>query len=208
MNHADADTGATKKSLSKPAKLLRLLGAMIDPRAYLHAIKIINFYNYSHVQPMRRIRCGDDPAISPDASFTNAERIEIGHRVRIGSRCSLWAGPRNGRITLGDDVLFGPEVFLTAANYRFNEGSPVTKQAMDEGDITIGNDVWLGARVMVLPGVTIGDYAVVGAGSIVTKDIPSAAIAVGAPARVVSTRTVPGLQSGTAEGGGQKAVEA
>lgn len=208
MNHADADTGATKKSLSKPAKLLRLLGAMIDPRAYLHAIKIINFYNYSHVQPMRRIRCGNDPAISPDASFTNAERIEIGHRVRIGSRCSLWAGPRNGRITLGDDVLFGPEVFLTAANYRFNEGSPVTKQAMDEGDITIGNDVWLGARVMVLPGVTIGDYAVVGAGSIVTKDIPSAAIAVGAPARVVSTRTVPGLQSGTVEGGGQEAVEA
>ena len=183
-----------KKSLSKPAKLLRLLGSMLDPRAYAHAIKIINFYNYSHVQPMRAISLGSDPAISPDASFTNPERISIGDRVRIGSRCSLWAGPRDGRIVLGDDVLFGPEVFLTAANYRFNEGSPVTKQAMDEGDVVIGNDVWLGARVMVLPGVTIGDYAVVGAGSIVTKNIPRGAIAVGAPARIVGKRTVPGVE--------------
>ena len=91
-------------------------------------------------------------------------------------------------------MLFGPEVFLTAANYRFNEGSPVTKQAMDEGDVVIGNDVWLGARVMVLPGVTIGDYAVVGAGSIVTKSIPRGAIAVGAPARIVGKRTVPGVE--------------
>jgi acetyltransferase-like isoleucine patch superfamily enzyme len=97
-----------KKSLSKPAKLLRLVGSMLDPRAYAHAIKIVNFYNYSHVQPLRAIALGSDPAISPDASFTNPERISIGDRVRIGSRCSLWAGPRDGRMSWAMMYCSGP----------------------------------------------------------------------------------------------------
>ena len=89
---------------------------------------------------------------------------------------------------IGDDCLFGPEVMITAADYRFNDGSPVTRQKMDEGDIIIGRDVWLGARVVILSGVAIGNGAIVGAGAVVTKSVNAGAIVVGQPARVVGHR--------------------
>lgn len=185
-------TPAHKARPSKLARLLRLLGAAVDPRAYLHAIRLINYYNYAHVQPRRALTIGPDARISPNAIFSNAERIEIGARLNLGARCHLWAGPARGRLIIGDDVLFGPEVMVTAAGYRFNDGAPVTEQAMDEADVVIGNDVWLGTRAIVLPGARIGDGAVIGASAIVTGEIPAYAIAVGAPARVVGQRRIPG----------------
>lgn len=185
-------TPAPKKTLSRPQKLMRLLASVLDPRAYAHALKLINYYNYSHVAPLRLIKIGTGAAISPNAIFSNPERIEIGDRLTLGARCAIWAGNSTGRIIIGDDVLFGPDVMVTAANYRFNDGSPVTKQAMDEEDIRIGNDVWLGAKVMVLPGATIGNGAIIGGGAIVRGDIPENAIAVGTPARVVGTRNIAG----------------
>lgn len=186
---------AHKARPGKVARAVRLLGAVLDPRAYLHAFRLLNYYNYAHVKPRRKLRIGPGARISPNAVFSNAERIEIGARCGIGARCTLWAGPGQGRIVIGDDVLFGPEVMVTAANYRFNDGHPVTEQAMDEADVVIGDDVWLGTRAMVLPGSRIGDGAIIGAGALVRGEIPAGAIAVGMPARVVGMRQVP---SGTA----------
>lgn len=181
-----------KKTLGKTAKFMRLVGSIFDPRAYAHALKIVNYYNYSHVAPLRQIkkagRLGRGASISPNATFSNPERIEIGDRLRLGAGCALWAGPGNGRICIGNDVLFGPEVLVTAANYRFNDGHPVTEQAMDEADVIIGDDVWLGSRVIVLPGATIGHGAIIGAGALVKGDIPPMSIAVGIPARIVGQR--------------------
>lgn len=182
---------AHKKRLSPLQKGLRLLGSMLDPRAYLHAIRLVNYYNYSHVQPRRKLRMGPGCSISPNAVFSNPERVEIGARLTLGARCYLWAGPGTGRIVIGDDVLFGPDVMVTSAGYRFNDGGPVTQQAMDEADVIIGDDVWLATRVMVLPGARIGDGAIIGAGAIVTGEIPPYAIAVGTPARVVGQRRQP-----------------
>lgn len=167
---------------------------MLDPRAWFHLLRIVNYYNHSHVMPLRRICLGQSPNISPDAVFANAERIVIGKRVRIGSRCHIWAGPRDGRIRIGDDVLFGPEVMLTASTYDYNSGSPVTDQPMREGDIVIGNDVWLATRAVVLPGAIIGDGAIVAAGAVVKGEVPAMAIVAGAPARVVGQRTAPAVQ--------------
>ncbi len=135
------------------------------------------------------MRFGTGPQISPDAVFSNPERIEIGDRVRIGSRCHIWAGPAQGRIRIGHDVLFGPEVLVTAASYRYNDGAPVTEQAMAEGDIEIGDDVWLATRAIVLPGARIGRGAIVAAGAVVKGEVPAFAIVAGAPARVVGERT-------------------
>lgn len=179
---------AHKLRLTRRQRLWRLLGSSFDPRAWAHLVKLVNFYNYSHVRPLRKIRLGAAPSISPTAAFSNPERIEIGDRVRIGFRCILWAGPGHGRIVIGDDVLFGPEVMVTASGYRYDDGRPVTDQAMDEADVVIGSDVWLGTRVTVLPGARIGDGAIIGAHSVVRGEIPSMAVAVGAPARVVSER--------------------
>lgn len=178
-----------KNQLSKANKALRLIASFLDPRIYLHGIKMLNYWNYSHVQPLRRVTKGRDLAISPDAVFADPDRITIGDRVRIGSRCHIWAGPSTGRIVIGDDVLFGPEVMVTAATYRYNDGTPVTKQLMDEADIIIGRDVWIGVRAVILPGTRIGDGAVIGAGSVVKGEIPAFALAVGSPAKVVGSRT-------------------
>ncbi len=109
--------------------------------------------------------------------------------MRIGSRCHLWAGPSHGSIFIGDDVLFGPEVMLTAATYNFRHGSPVATQTMQEQDIHIGNDVWLATRVIVLPGTRIGDGSIIAAGSVVKGDIPAMSIVAGTPGKVVSQRT-------------------
>lgn len=188
----DAAPPAHKLRLSRAQRLWRLIKATCDPRAWAHLIKIVNFYNYTHVTPLRQIRLGPNPSISPTAAFSYPERISIGARVRIGFRCVIWAGPGKGRVTIGDDVLFGPEVMITASGYRYDDGAPITDQASDEADVQIGNDVWLGTRVTVLPGARIGNGAIIGAHSVVRGDIPAMAIAVGSPARVVSERRLPG----------------
>ena len=182
-----------KRRRGRGARLLRLIGGALDPRAWAHAVRIVNYYNYAHVQPRRELTVGPGAAISPNAVFSNARNITIGARVSLGARCHLWAGPGAGRIVIGDDVLFGPEVMVTAASYRHGDGQPVTAQAMDEADVTIGDDVWLGTRAVVLPGARIGAGSVIGAGALVRGEIPPFSIAVGAPARVVGRRRIAGV---------------
>lgn len=176
--------------IGRSGRFWRLVRSILDPRAYLHVFKVINYYNYAHVEPLRIAKIGPNAAISPNAVFSNPERISAGMGLRLGARCHLWAGPETGRIRIGNNVLFGPDVMVTAANYRFNDGSPVTEQAMDEADVEIGDDVWLGTRAIVLPGVTIGNGAIIGAGAVVTRSVPPFSIAVGVPARVVGTRHI------------------
>jgi GT2 family glycosyltransferase/acetyltransferase-like isoleucine patch superfamily enzyme len=194
-------TPVHKRRMGRGGRLLRLIGGALDPRAWAHAVKLVNYYNYSHVRPLRQVRLGPGAAISPNAVFSNPERIVAGHGLHLGARCSLWAGPGYGRIVIGNDVLFGPDVMVTAANYRFNDGQPVTEQAMDEADVVIGDDVWIATGAVILPGVTIGNGAIIGAGALVNRDIPPMAIAVGSPARVVGQRRLPGAAP---EAGGQQ----
>jgi acetyltransferase-like isoleucine patch superfamily enzyme len=182
-----------KASPNRLNRALRLIVSVLDPRAWLHLFKIVNYYNYSHVAPLRQVNFDGPGNVSPDAVFQNPERITIGKRVRIGSRCHLWAGPGEGRILLGDDVLFGPDVLVTAATYRHDLGQPVTEQPMAEGDVTIGNDVWLATRAVVLPGTVIGDGSIVAAGAVVKGSFPPMSIIAGSPAKVVSKRMIAGL---------------
>lgn len=179
-----------KNALGKGSRMFRAALSLVDPRAWMHLVRMVNYWNYTHVSPRRAIKTGKGVTFSPDAVFSNAERIEIGDFSNIGSRCHLWAGHHHARIVIGPNVLFGPEVMLTAATYRYNDGHPVAKQAMDEADIVIGRDVWLGTRAIVLPGVTIGEGAIIGADALVRSDIPPFAIAVGQPARIVGQRMI------------------
>jgi acetyltransferase-like isoleucine patch superfamily enzyme len=168
--------------------VLRALRSLLDPRAWLHLLRLTHFYNYSHVSQVRRARVGPGVKLAPNVSMRSGERIEIGARAHIGAYCSLWAGDTS-RIVLGEDALLGPEVYITASNYETARGRPIMTQPRREADVIIGRDVWLGARVIVLAGVTIGDGCVIGAGSVVTRSLPPNSIAVGAPARVVGERT-------------------
>src|SRR5215217_2037629 len=113
--------------------------------------------------------------------------VDYGSSICIGARCfanfgltALDVAP----ITIGDDVQIGPNVQLLTPTHPVAPG-PRREKWESAHPITIGDNVWLGGGVIVLPGVTIGADTVVGAGSVVTRDLPSGVLAVGNPARVV-----------------------
>ena len=112
--------------------------------------------------------------------YTNCgKNIVVGKRVFINTGCHF---VDQGGITIGDGSLLGNSVILTTLNHDFD---PERRATTYPAPIVIGKNVWLGSCVVVVPGVKIGDGAIVGAGSVVTKDIPPGVIAAGAPARVV-----------------------
>lgn len=114
---------------------------------------------------------------------------DYGFQTHIGSRTfANWGliALDVARITIGDDVQIGPNVQLLTATHPIEPG-PRRDKWEGSRPITIKNNVWLGGGVIVLPGVTIGENTVVGAGAVVTKDLPANVVAVGNPARVVRT---------------------
>ena len=110
-----------------------------------------------------------------------------GHHLHLGS--GVYANFNltlvdDGHIYVGDDVMFGPNVTITTANHPIDP-SLRKKQLQYTKDVHIGNLVWIGAGVVICPGVSIGDNTVIGAGSIVTKDLPAGVVAYGNPCRVI-----------------------
>jgi acetyltransferase-like isoleucine patch superfamily enzyme len=130
---------------------------------------------------------GRNVKISPTAMFKYPEKIRIGNDSFINHLCSVWAAP-TGSITIGNDVLLGPGTSIIASNHGFDQGQLIREQDGHDADIVIGNDVWLGASVVVTAGVSIGDGCVVGAGAVVTRDLPPYSICAGVPARVIRMR--------------------
>ena len=113
--------------------------------------------------------------------------VDFGSHVRVGARCFANFGLVAldvATITIGDDVQIGPNVQLLTPTHPLDANA---RRAKWEGaePITIGDNAWLGGGVIVMPGVTIGANTVVGAGSVVTRDLPADVLAVGNPARVV-----------------------
>jgi len=92
-------------------------------------------------------------------------------------------------IEVGRDCMIGPHCYITDADHGKALGKSVKSQPMEKAAVVVEDEVWLGAHVVILPGVHIGKGAVIGAGSVVTHDIPSNAIAVGKPAQVIRMRT-------------------
>ena len=121
-----------------------------------------------------------------DAHFNQKfnSRLIIGDHVRATARCRITCA---GNITIEDDVLMASDLFLTDHNHGMNPDfqGGYSPQPLIVKDIRICKGVWLGQRVCVLPGVTIGAHSIIGANSVVTRDIPPYSMAVGAPARVI-----------------------
>lgn len=126
-------------------------------------------------------------ALGQDSDIRPPMHCDYGSHTRIGARTFINFGLMAldvAAITIGDDVMMGPNVQLLTPTHPL---APDTRRDKWEAalPITIGNNVWIGGMVVICPGVTIGDDAVVGAGAVVTNDVPPAMVAVGNPARVV-----------------------
>lgn len=134
-------------------------------------------------------RFGASAEFRPGAYAICCSKISLGNRVVIRPGCMLFADSRYGGagITIADDVLLGSGVHIYVHNHKFDD-PPVP--IIDQGyygskPVTLESGSWIGAGAIILPGVTVGRNAVVGAGSVVTRDVPPFTLVAGNPARVI-----------------------
>lgn len=142
----------------------------------------------SEVQFSRDIIIGKKTRISSYVVIkVNKGMLKIGGNCTINSFCYIYADEKG--IDIGNDVLIGPNVSINGLNYNYIDKE---KHIVDQGTTSLGikieDDVWIGANTAILDGVTIGRGAVIGAGAVVTRDIPQYSVAVGVPAKVIKER--------------------
>lgn len=138
--------------------------------------------------------CGQNVCYFPCSSTFSYENISVGDDVYIGPRAMLLSS--ESTITIGSKVMFGPDVMFVGGDHNaavLGKYMYDVKEKLPENDlpIVVKKDVWIGARSIVLKGVTIGEGAIVAAGSLVLKDVPPYAIVGGVPAKVLKMRFSP-----------------
>ncbi len=128
---------------------------------------------------------GKNVNIEHGVFFGSGREIEIGDNSGIGVNCRI-AGP----LSIGSDVMIAPNVSIYTRNHETeNIYRPMRLQTAPTKKVTIGDDVWIAANAIILPGVTIGSGAIIAAGAVVTKDVPDFAVVGGNPAKVIKIRT-------------------
>jgi len=145
------------------------------------------------ISNVKNIRIGNNLKISPncflfaqgkpgDAQIILGDNVGMNYNVMLNADCG-------GLIKLGDNISIGPYTVMRASNHNFTDITiPIKEQGHIAGIIKIQNNVWIGAHVVILPNVTIGHSSIIGAGSIVTKDIPAYSIVAGNPAKIIKSR--------------------
>ena len=154
-------------------------------------------YKYNHTEPSKveeRVemiknlfgKTKGRPIVEQDFWCDFGYNISVGEHFYMNHNCTILD---SAPVEFGDHVLIGPN-----CNF-YTVGHPVDPELRNQGiatkkPIKVGNNVWIGGNVVVLPGITIGDNVTIGAGSIVTKDIPSNSVAIGSPCKVIKKLNV------------------
>lgn len=129
---------------------------------------------------------GENVYILNSVDILSPSNVEIGRFTCINKFSRL---DGHGHLSIGNYVMIGPycEILSATHNYK-NKSIPMLKQGIQRKTTVIGDDVWIGTKSIIMPGVYVGNGAIVGAGSVVTKDVPQNAIVAGVPARVIKFR--------------------
>lgn len=128
-------------------------------------------------------QCGNNVNIEKGALFSR--HLHIGNNSGIGINARIY-----GKVYIGNDVMMGPECVIYTKNHKHDRiDESMNKQGeTEELPVIIKNDIWIGHRVIILPGVIVGDHSIIAAGAVVTKDVPPWAIVGGCPAKVLKYR--------------------
>jgi acetyltransferase-like isoleucine patch superfamily enzyme len=185
--------------------LNKILLVKDNPLAYFFQLIYILYKNMSILFYKIILKdIGSNCFIHPSASMRNHKNITLGSNVKIERNVNIWVSKLNignnvgigpntnifGKIIIGNNVMIAPNCTIVGGNHGIlNNGIPMINQKnTTSGPIIIEDDVWIGANSIILDGVTIGAGAIVGGGSVVTKNIPKMAISVGNPAKVIKFR--------------------
>ena len=164
---------------ARPRWYIRLLAPLYQHRAWSSKI-------YWSVRmdtpPYRRFWLGRKSVIESYCCINNAVGdVTIGDHTRIGIHCTV-IGP----VCIGNNVNLAQGITVTALNHNFEDPTrKIDEQGISTKPVVIGDDVWIGANAVILPGVTIGHHVVVAAGAVVTKDVSDYSLVAGVPAKVI-----------------------
>lgn len=149
----------------------------------------VRFGRSLDIAGMSRISIGAGCRIGRGCFLTAGNgKLELANNVAISPLCNI--GADNGEIIIGGNVAIGPGTVIRAANHRFtSRDMPIMGQGHEPGRVKIEEDVWIGANCVILPDVTIGRGAIVGAGAVVTRNVGPYVIVGGVPARQIGMRT-------------------
>lgn len=164
---------------TRPRWYIRLLAPLYQQRGK-HSV--IHRSARMDTPPYRKFCLGDYSVIESYACINNAVGdVVIGDHTRIGLHNTI-IGP----VRIGSHVNLAQGIIVTALNHNFKDSDKrIDEQGVSTNPVTIGNDIWIGANAVILPGVTIGDHSVVAAGAVVTKDVPPHSLVAGVPAKVI-----------------------
>ena len=164
----------------------RLLGVKLHGYVWLRQVEIPR--NYSDIEIESNCALDRGVTLLCSGEALSHPKILIGANTYINRHTFIDAILS---VTIGENCAIGPNCYITDHDHGLDEKFPPLQQPMVAKKTAMGDRVWLGANVTVLKGVQIGDDAVIGAGSVVNKDIPSGAIAVGVPAKVIKSKELP-----------------
>jgi acetyltransferase-like isoleucine patch superfamily enzyme len=171
----------TKKRnfLFEALRIIFLCAYFAIPNKVLSWIRVFGQIVRNALWSVRLKQFGEDAHIFSNVVIHGANCVTLGDRASIGEFSHLWG---NAGITIGNNTLIAAGCYITTLSH--DTTAMIYKDSLKSAPIAIGDNVWLGYGVRIMPGVSIGDNSIVAAGSIVTKNIPPNVLASGAPAHV------------------------
>mgnify|MGYP006128577341 CR=1 FL=1 len=158
---------------------------------YSYAEMFLNFFPDFYVgNRMRRLfysfyfkNCGKNLIVNYNCHFEVPENITLGNNCSFNRNCWVSGG---GGLIIGNNVIFGPNIIIHSANHNYeNPLLLIKEQGHTFKKVTLGDNIWIGAGAIILPGVNIGSNSIIAAGAVVTKDIEKNSIFGGVPAKFI-----------------------